>query len=167
MGSELPQALQVSDQPRHLRLHRYQWIGLPLLFLVPILALLGTFGDSTDREADATAELALAVEYPARHRFKQIHTVEVRVENLSGRVLDTIVVSFDPEYVLRFSGLAFIPGVEEPFEVVLRDVQPGEIRLVVAELQSEEYGRHTGEVRAHAVGAVDTAAVVLSTLIFP
>ena len=150
-----------------MKLHRYQWVGLPLMFLVPVLAVLGVFGETRGREARASAELALRVEYPARYRYKQISALEVFVENVSAGALDTVVVAFDPDYVRRFSTPTFIPSLEEPFEVELLDVKPGETRLVWAELQGERYGRHRGTIEAYRLGSRDTARVPISTLIYP
>jgi hypothetical protein len=167
MSRDLPPALQVDGQPRRLKLHRFQWIALPFLFLVPVLALLGVFGETWSRTDDTSAELALRVEYATRYRYKQINTVETFVQNVSSRSLDTVVVAFDPEYVRRFSTLVFIPSPVEPFEIELLDVKPGEIRHVWAELQGERYGRHRGTVEAYRRGSQDTARVFLSTTIYP
>lgn len=167
MDRELPPALQVTEQPRRLELHRYQWVGLPLMLLIPVLALFGVFGETWGRADDVSADLALRVEYPTRYRYKQINALEVFVENVSGGPLDTVVVAFDPAYVLRFSTPTFIPAPEVPYEVELLDVQPGEVRLVVAELQGERYGRHRGAVEAYRPGSSDTARVAVSTIIFP
>lgn len=167
MSTDLPPSLQVDGQPRHLKLYRFQWIALPLLFLIPILAVFGVFGETWSRGHDASAELDLRIEYPTRYRYKQINTVEVHAQNVSSRTLDTVVVSFDPEYVRRFSTLMFIPSPAKPFEIELLDVKPGETRLVWAELQGERYGRHRGHVEAYRRGSPDTARVFLSTIIYP
>src|SRR5690606_827994 len=70
MNIELPPDLQPSTKPRHLALHRFQWIALPLMFLVPVLALLGLFGESTGQVHDERGALALYADYPTRYRYK-------------------------------------------------------------------------------------------------
>lgn len=167
MNRELPQPLQVRDLPRHLKFYRYQWVGLPLLLLMPVLALLGVFGETWDHVEDAGAELTLRVEYPTRYRYKQINTVQVFVQNTASSTLDTVVVAFDPAYIRRFSTLMFIPSPKQPFEIELLDVKPGETRLVWVELQGEQYGRHQGTIEAYRPASLDTARVVVNTLIFP
>lgn len=167
MGSELPERLQAPDSPRRFQLHGYQWVGLPLLFLVPILALLGVFGETLERVEAAGIDLALEVEYADRYRYKQINTAEAWVENRSGMQLDTVVVAFDEAYARQFSTLTFIPSATKPFEVELYDLAPGERRLVWAELQAERYGRHTGDLRVYVPGRADTTSVTLSTFVFP
>lgn len=167
MPTELPEHLHAPDTPRRFRLHGYQWVGIPLLFLVPVLALLGVFGETWERVEALGADLALEVRYADRYRYKQINTVEAWVENRSGARLDTVVVAFDEAYARQFSTLMFIPSPTEPFEVELYGLAPGERRLIWAELQAERYGRHTGALRAHAAGRADTTSVTLSTLVFP
>jgi hypothetical protein len=159
--------MQVPDQPRNLRLHPYQWVGLPLIILVPLLALLNIFGETRDYAEDTASEIALRVEYPSRYRFKQLESVHVLVENVSATYVDTLVVAFDPEYVRQFSTPTFIPTPTEPFEIEILAVEPGEIRRVWAELQGEQYGRHDGTIEAYRQGSLDTARVFLSTFVFP
>ena len=167
MRSEFPAHLRAPEVPRRFRLHPYQWVGIPLMFLVPVPALLGVFGETWERAEALGGGLALEVRYADRYRYKQINTVEAWVENRSGARLDTVVVAFDEAYVREFSALTFVPAATEAFEVALYDVAPGERRLVWAEFQAEHYGRHEGALRAYVPGAPDTASVVLSTLVFP
>lgn len=167
MSSGLPESLQAPETARHLRFRRYQWVGLPLLFLVPVLALFGVFGESWDRVERAGPDLGVEVQYADRYRYKQTNAVEVWVENRAGVALDTVVVTFDEAYMRQFSAVAFIPAPTGPFEVELYAVRPGERRLVWAELKAVEYGRHAGSLRAYTLGRPDTVAVDLSTFIFP
>lgn len=167
MSTELPESLRVPEAPRRLRFHRYQWVGLPLLFLVPVLALLGVFGESEARVEQAGVDLALEVRYADRYRYMQSQRIEVWVENASGTPFDTVVVAFDEAYVRRFSSVTFLTDPVEPFEVEVLALAPGASQLVWAELQAEQYGRHEGSVRAYVRGRMDTTAVAVSTLIFP
>lgn len=167
MHAELPEHLRAPDAPRRFRLHGYQWVGLPLLFLVPVLALLGVFGETKGRAEAVGADLAMEVRYADRLRHKQLNAIEVRVENGSGVRLDTVTLAFDESYVQPFSVRAFVPSATRPFEVELYDLASGEVRLVWAELQAERYGRHRGALRAYATGRVDTTSITLSTFVFP
>ena len=167
LNRDLPPHLEMPDHPRRLKLHGFQWVGIPLMFLIPALALFSVFGESWDQTEDASPDLTLRVEYPTRYRYKEINTIQVFVENISGSALDTIIVAFDPAYVSRFSTLMFIPSPKEPFEIELLDVNPGEVRRVWAEFQGEHYGRHQGTIAAYRSGSTDTATVFVSTLIFP
>jgi hypothetical protein len=150
-----------------LKFSRSQWIGVVALFLVPILALFGTFGESQAQVQGASAELVIRVEYPTRYRYKQIDRVRVEVENASSATLDTVTVAFDSAYVSRFSTLMFIPAAKEPFTVELAPLPPQSTRLIWVELQAERYGWHHGSLRAWRRGSSDTAIVPLRTIIFP
>ncbi len=166
MRHELPPDLQIPDQPRRLLLHRYQW-GLPLLVAVPMLALIGLFGETWSRTADETAELTLEVEYASRYRYTLNNAVEVAVANRSDRALDTVVVSFAPEFMRQFSTVSFIPSATRAFEVELLELKPGETRFVWAELRGERYWKHRGSIQAYRAGGVDTARVEITSLVFP
>lgn len=158
---------RVPEQPRRIKLHGFQWIGLPFLLAVPIFAILGVFGETWVR-ADATGTgLSLSLEYPARYRYKQINTLELRVRNTTAATLDTVVVALDTAYASRFSTLMFVPSARAPFEVELLDLEAGEVALVWIELQAERYGRHRGVLEARSSGLPDTVRVPLSTYIFP
>ena len=167
MSTELPSELRIRDQPRRFKLHAVQWIGLPIIFGVPILALLGVFGESRVQVEGQGEELAISVEYATRYRYKQIEKMQVFVRNRSDATIDTAVVAFDPEYAQHFSTLMFIPSAREPFIVELLDLGPGEERRVWAEFQGEGYGRHRGSIEAYRPGSRDTARVVVHTLIYP
>jgi len=167
MSGELPPPLRVSAQPRRVKLHRFQWIGLPPLLAVPLLALLGVFGETWTRVDGSGPGLALSVEYATRYRYKQINTLQVRVENTATRTLDTVVVALDSTYAARFSTLVFVPSARAPFEVELVDLEPGEVALVWVELQAERYGRHRGFLEARGSGLPDTVRIPLRTYIFP
>ncbi len=165
--AELPPELDVPDHERRLRLRPHQWVGIPLLLLVPALAVLGFFGESWDEAEDAAGALALRVEYPSTYRYKQINTIRAVVANRSSAPLDTVIVAFDTAYMGRFSTISMIPAPREPFVLELTEMAPGEEKLVWAEVQAERYGRHRGTIRAWPAGAPDTARVVVSSHVLP
>ena len=167
VSREPPPALGGRDHSRRVRLQGPQWVGIPLLFAVPLLALLGVFGESFTSAEAAGSDVALRVEYSTRYRYKQINAVQVRVDNVAGEPLDTVVVAFDPRYVRQFSTLMFIPAPQAPFEIVFTDFEAGGSRTVWAELQGEKYGTHRGTLQAYRTGGADTARVTLRTLILP
>lgn len=164
-GGLLPR--MTPEHTRRVRLHALQWAGIPLLLAVPVLALLGVFGESFASEEAVGSELALRAEYSTRYRYKQINAVQVSVENVAEVTLDTVVVSFDPAYVRQFSTLVFIPAPQVPFEVRFTQLEPGMSRIAWAELQGEKYGMHRGTLEAYSPGRADTTRVTLRTLILP
>lgn len=143
-----------------------QAAGLAVLVLIPILALFGLFGESWETTAAESAELEMWVRYPDRFRYKMINSLRIRIRNISGGKLDTVAVSFDPDYIRPFSNVAFTPSAARPYTVNLVGIRPGEIRFVHVHMQGEHYGRHSGWIKATAGGA-DTARAEVSTFIFP
>jgi len=142
-----------------------QRIGIPLLALIPVLALLGVFGERSTAIAARSASLAVSVQYPVRFRYRQTEPLEIVVRNLSPRVIDTILVSVDTAYLTRFAGVRITPEAKSAFVVPLTGFKPGEQRLVASELQGERYGRHSGRIIVSAPN--DSVIVKLRTLVFP
>jgi hypothetical protein len=166
----LPKA-PIIDAPRaptdtpHIRLTGKQKVGLPLLALIPILAMLGVFGNSTNTIAVASPAVGIAVTYPERMRYRQTEPLEISVVNRGARTLDSVLVLVDTSYLSRFIGVHGNPAPTMDFAIPLYSVQPGESRLISIELTGDRYWRHPGTVIV-ATGAERTT-VTLSTLVFP
>jgi hypothetical protein len=152
--------------------HTVQKIGVPLIVLIPLLALFGLFGESSNTVSDSGGSLAMEISYPTRFRYKMTDPVVVSVENLSSQPVPTLTVSFDYDYISGFSTVTFSPSVseitEEAYLVHLNEVQAGEVRQIVVDIQAEQYWNHSGTVAAST--APDQAPDVeleLSTFVFP
>jgi hypothetical protein len=153
------------DQDRRLELGRLQLIGIPLLAVIPALAMAGVFGESwTSASARGTA-LGVLVEYPSRFRARLSKPISVVVENRSTEVLDTVEVSFDSTFVDRFPAIVFVPEPMDAYVVSLANLTPGEQRRIHVEIDGDRAGRHRGRVVVRARG--DSAAVELRTTVFP
>ena len=142
-----------------------QRIGIPILLAVPILALLGLFGETRAQAHSTNGSIDLQVSYPARFRYRQVQSLRVSVRNLSPIVADTMKVSFDTAYVSHFSSVRFDPAPSSAYTVDLIDVKPSESRLVSVELWGQDYGSHRGTVVAR--HGSDSAIVHLRTFVFP
>lgn len=153
------------EMRRGIRLYPHQWVGIPILALLPLLALLGVFGKTRDARTSTGPVLEIRAEYPARMRYKMLDDVAVRVGNRSGAPLDSVTVHFEESHLAGFSNVTFTPQASEVYRVTLGRLDPGEERAVAVEVQAERYGRWTGAIVA-ATGN-DTAAVEVSTLVFP
>lgn len=167
MSHPIPEELQIADQPRRFRLYPFQWVGIPLIMLVPLIAIFGLFGETFTEVRTSGADLDLRVAYADRYRYKQINTFEIHVTNRTGSGLDTVLVRVDRAFVRRFSTIVTIPTPTIPFEFELTNVRPGEERLVWMEMQGEQYGRHEGSVTAVVAGDTDSVQVQLATTIYP
>lgn len=160
----LPDPPDPPQAPRRFRLYPYQWVGLALLAMLPLLALAGVFGETWAETSVSSSDLAVTVRYPSSYRYKQLNSIEVRVRNTSPAVLDTARVAVDTAFANGFSSVRAIPALIRAYETEVLNLRPNESRLVVIELQGERYGRHAGLLR---VIASDTLQVPLSITIFP
>ena len=151
--------------PRRLALTRKQLIGLPLLAAIPILSLLGLFGERQSEVHAASRSIEMSIRYPARFRYRQVQSLDIAVRNTSGHAVDTIKVSLDTAYISRFSSVRIEPSPSIAFIVTLTDVRPGASRLISAELWGDRYGRHQGRIAA--IANFDTAAATVQTVVLP
>lgn len=143
-----------------------QWIGFPLLLVLPVLALFGVFGDRQGRATVRSAEIEMSVDWPARTRHERTNDIGVRVRNVSNRVIDTLTIAFDSAYLAGFADVSLTPEAAQAWEVELAGMRPGEARHVVAGIDARRHGRHAGPVTATA-GGPDTARLNIDTFIFP
>jgi hypothetical protein len=150
---------------RRLALTRKQKLGLPVIIAIPILTLLGVFGEHRGETHATSRSIGVEIRYPDRFRYRQVESLDIMVWNRTGSEIDTIQVWIDTAYVTRFSSVRIEPEPIGAFSIDLLHVKPGESRLVTAELWGERYGRHRGQiiVSTHR----DTATAVISTFVFP
>jgi hypothetical protein len=165
-----PQPPQPPQLDRKFQLHPYQYIAIPLLFLMPVLALLGVFGETVTTKTGSNEDLTVRVEYTSRIRYKMLAPLTVYITNRTDTPLETLTVRFDRAYIEGFSQVTFTPQAqtvdEDAYVVELQDVQPGETRVVEGDLQAEKYGEYKGSVMVSADG-VDSVDVMLEAFLFP
>jgi hypothetical protein len=137
---------QPPEIPRRFRLHKHQMIGLPLIALLPILALFRVFGDGVEITNASTPSLRVDIEYPQKFKFKQTKVVRVKVTNLSGSTIDTVNVSLDTAYMSRFKYGSITPEPKRAYVVELTELQPQEKEEVVVEIEGRNYGEQRGTI---------------------
>lgn len=150
---------------RRIRFWKYQWVGLPLLFAIPILALCGVFGMRKETVRAAAGAFEVTVEYPSRFRYREGEALRVRVKNNGGAAVRGVRVRIDPQYLERFSRHGFSPAIRRAYEMELPEVEAGSTEVASVELEANDYGRHQGKVHVSAPG-VDLS-LPLETLVFP
>jgi hypothetical protein len=143
---------------------------MQLMILIPVLALLGLFGETVATATASHAQLEMSVEYPTRFRYKMLHSVTVSLVNISDEPLATVLVGFDRDYIERFSTVTFTPPVkhitEDEYLVEVTALEPGESRIISAAIQAEQYGKHTGVIAATSEHA-EALQVSIETITFP
>jgi hypothetical protein len=140
-------------------------VGIPLLAVIPLLTLLGVFGEARTTTHVASPAVDMHVVYPSRLRYRQIGLLEVALRNVSGHILDTLALSLDTGYVTRFSSVRIDPAPRAAYVVALTAIKPQETRLVVAELWGQEYGSLAGNIVATTRG--DSVSSRIQTFVFP
>jgi hypothetical protein len=140
-------------------------VGIPLLAVIPLLTLLGVFGESRKTTRVVSPAVEMRVVYPSRLRYRQIGLLEVAVRNVSGHTLDTLELSLDTGYVTRFSSVRIEPAPRVAYSVALTAIKPQETRFVAAELWGQDYGSHAGHIVATTRG--DSVSSRIHTFVFP
>jgi hypothetical protein len=152
--------------PRRVHLYRGQWIGLPLLLLLPVLAMAGVFGEGRSTQTYTDQLVRFELDYPTRLRARQHSHITVRVERLAGNAADTIRVEFDPAWLDHFTELTIVPEPARPWIVELAGLERGDTAVVRVGLEANSHWRRSGRIRlSHAGGA--THDVATTTFIFP
>lgn len=163
-GSVPPQPPRMA---RRFAVYRHQLIGIPLLLLLPVLAVSGVFGVSSESRSVRGDAVSVVVEHPSRLRYKMFDTLRIEVRNTSGRAR-TVTVAVDRSYLDRFSGVTFVPAVEAITDAayVLRlEIPADEVRVATATLRAEDFGRPSGAVRVRSGASEWTVPV--TTVSFP
>jgi hypothetical protein len=155
---------------RAFRMYPFQYVGIAIVILIPILALFGVFGESFAEIEQSNDDLRVEITYATRYRYKMINSLTISIENRSVQTLSPLTVEVSRDYVNQFSTVAFSPSetrvTHAAYEVVLQDVIPGAVRVVTVELQGENYGSHDGNVTVHAE-EIEVISIPIRTLIFP
>jgi hypothetical protein len=161
---------QAPDIPRQWILYNYQYIAIPLLLLIPVLALFGVLGETSTTVEAAGEGIALRVHYPDRAHYEAYNHVEVTVRNESGADISGVMVEFERELLDHFSQLSVNPSLTEitetAYRVELGDIGAGEERLVTLDYQPDMNGAHESWVRLTADG-IEPVQADFSMFVFP
>jgi hypothetical protein len=163
--TDLPDPPDAPEIERRIRLHRSQWLLIPLFLLLPLLALLGVFGEAHHTELIAAGPVQVSVRYPTILRYKLHGRIDVQLHNRSAITFDTITIALDTAYARQYTDVTSVPPFTSAYEVDVADVRADERFLVRIEMIADRHGSHDGDLTI--IAASDTARVRLSTRIFP
>jgi hypothetical protein len=170
MTGQDPNQFEVLRSPefkRKLHFWKRQWIMIPLLFTVPVLALTKVLGDLNDTAKASVPGLEISVKYPKRIRFGQNEEIQVNLHNQSLRALQDVKIEIDQDYLSQFENVQFLPSANDySNQVKLSTLQPGEKRQVIVNVRAKHYGMHHGQVRVSGHGT-EVASAQVDSLIFP
>lgn len=148
-----------------LRLTRLQRLGLPVLFLIPILALFGLLGEHFAMAHARGAGVTLDARYPDRAHYRQPLSIRLHVRNDSPQKMDTITVVLDSAFMSGFSDVSVSTTLNGAYVARLTGLAPGESRQLNAMVSGERAGRHAGSISVSTpLGTVRTPA---ATFVFP
>ena len=166
----VPHPPEAPEIERKLQFYRLQMIGVPLIMLIPVLALAGLFGITRSSAYDSGSRLSLEVQYPARLRYAMRNPLQAVVRNTSDEPLKNVIVKFERAYIEGFSEVTFTPQpktvTQDHYEVELSEIAPGETRIVAAEVKAEAYGSYQGTVAVDVQGK-EEAQCAVETVLFP
>jgi hypothetical protein len=165
----IPEPSQPPEFERKLKFYPFQLISFPLLFIIPILALFGVFGETSTVIQSEANGIELEIHYANQVLFQGLDGTEIHVRNASDTVMSTLTISIEKAFLDNYSDIAFTPDVEVINDLVyileLSDVQPGETRIVTYDSRGKIIGAHRGTVTASYEGA--GPSVVIETFIIP
>lgn len=151
--------------PPRLRLTRLQQLGLPFLFLIPILALFGLLGEHFTTARAQAAGIALDVRYPDRAHYRQPLSIRMHVRNVSTVRMDTVTVVLDTAFMSAFSAVSVSAPLDGAYVAQLTDLAPGQTRELTAMVSGEHAGRHAGTISV--TTPLGTAGAHVATFVFP
>ncbi len=153
------------DYPRRLRLYTWQWIGLPCIILVPVLALCGVFDKTSSTVLDSSNGLSLQVQYVSHLRYKENNTIRITVTNTTDTTLNNVVIQCDSSYFTSYEKPVVTPPAHRPCSIEIDSLPPGEQRLIQIEGKIDARWNVYGRITA-ATGTISTA-VNIHTFVFP
>ena len=128
--------------PARVRIGSVQAVGVPLLALLPVVALTGLLGEREGHAGSVSAGgVSLRADYPTVLRFRTLHELRITVSNEGSTPLPSASLQIDHSYLRAFTRVQTTPAVEvvtpQHHEVNLGPLAPGESRRVVATLEAD------------------------------
>lgn len=157
---------------RVVRLGPLEWIGIPLLALLPLLSLANLLGPSEDRlAAEAPGALSMKLTHPSRLRHQGTGELVVAVTNTGTQAAQDLVVALDEAYLARFQRAEATPApsaiASGRVRVPLPPLAPGEGASVRVHLEADDWGRLPGWVELSGAGQAAPTRLAFSTLVLP
>jgi hypothetical protein len=141
---------------------------VPLIAIVPLLALVGVFGEARTTATTVAQDVVLEVEHAERVRHSMPAPLTVTVHNRGTTTLEDVVVRVERRYLDAFTEVSFTPSaasVAEDYVIELGDIGAGDERRVAIDGRARSYWAHDGAVDVDAAGA--GLSVRVGTLVLP
>jgi hypothetical protein len=146
-------------------LTRVQRIGVPLLALVPILAVAGVFDDRSVVVEREVGSLSVRAEMPQGVRQNRSGIVEIDLENRGASPVSA-EVAISPEYLVDCMEIDMTPSPYRAWATRTEPIAPGERAQVRLEYEGERAGLHEGVLRIRESRG-DEVRIPIRTFVFP
>lgn len=157
---------QAPPRKPKLKMWHYQWIGIPIIILIPVMALLGVFGEQTTKVQLSGEGLEASLEYPQKLRFGQDEFIRLEVSNTTSRALTNVTISFDKSYIEKFAEKSFTPEVQANYEMKNVEIPANETKTFEVRVKAGDSGSHSGEIKIRKEDE-DILSHEISTFVFP
>jgi hypothetical protein len=139
------------EQPRRLLFGPVQAIGVPLLMVLPLLAMVGLLATKSVVQTAVADEVRLEVEYPVRMAHSAVQPIRLVLYNDDGHPLRDVHVEVDRSYLDGFSERSFTPSLEtvdaSAYRAPLGHVAGRNSAAISGDVKANSSGPHEGEVR--------------------
>jgi hypothetical protein len=165
-----PEPPQAPTFKRKLRFYFYQYLGLPLLLLIPVLAIFGVFDQALTRQEQTGDEVSISIDYPSHYRYERAGTIRIHVQNNREESIPLLSIEISKVYLEHFRELHFVPDVShmnlESYIIELTEILPGTSQGIRIDLQANDYGVHTGFILATVEG-IELLRFSMNSFTFP
>lgn len=167
-GSPLRPPAAPRFQPR-LLIDKAEAVGIPLLFSLPLLAMVGTFDQQEASQTDQAAGIQLNVSYPARTRLQLSGMLAIDIRNTGRQPREDLTLRIEQRYLRHFDQLRFLPADlqldGQYYRAHLPPLAPGQTRRILLEVRPQRPGLHRGLIELHT--AQRPLRAPISSLVFP
>ena len=150
---------------RRIRLTTVQRWGLPVMFAIPVLALLGTFGERYSDVHGTGGSLAATFHYPSRIHYRQSLSFRLLVQNTGATPEDSVMVRLDPRFMRAFASVRIAAPFRAPYDIELGRLRAGESRTVTGEVSGDAYWQSQGSIQVS--GSRSRIRLPVSTFVYP
>lgn len=151
------------------RFYPFQLVMIPLLILIPLLALMGVFGDRVENREVQGEGVSISAHFPSMTRFDQRETLRITIHSGAASI-PAATLRISRTYLDYFAGLSFMPtnvSIDSASYVIdLGDIPANTTHVMTLEYRAARMGMFIGSVMLETENA-PLLDFELSTFVFP
>jgi hypothetical protein len=160
---------QSTEFKRELDFYPFQVIGIPLIFIIPMLALFGVLGETTTILHATGNSIEVSVSYSNRINLQSFDEMEISIRNTSNEAISSLTVSIEKAFLDNFSEISFLVDIseisDEAYVIELLDLEPKEAKIIRFSSRGTVFGSHQGIITVST--GEDAVRILIETFIFP